>query len=561
MPPPHFYTLLEALNHWAQEKPDTPAVIFRDRHQRRHVLTWASLHTLSGRFAAVLRRQGVSRGQLVLNTLPNCPERVVCEAGVWMSGAATVSGRQLRADGSDLIHTVQKSRAATLLVDPDLQALPWSELKRHVTLDKDSGVTSTSMPHLRRVLFVRRAEGGRGKRRGFLADLEARKEWFQAEDVGPEDVLSVFATSGTTGFSKLVVHTHSNMIAYLQGSVYAELFLQQAVQLNLTPLGWIGGSLPLFVLPGVTRVACDVGAGLPDDMAQFVWSTIQEEKCTSARFSPAYMADVVRLALRDRQRAGSDPDAPAVWKLTTILLTGVPVDRCMVQAGLCLAHNVCVLYGATDAGTVAANIVTDSGSFEDHDVGKPFSGIDVRIVNSRKEDEELAVNQVGDIVIKTAHFMKGYLHDAPTTTAAYTAAGFFRTGDMGLVDERGHLFVQGRGSDAIFLQDDFIVYPSRMEQRIRDFPGVQAAAVVGVPDPFLIEALCVCVVLEAGEAGLEELRKFVQDDVDPEDNPALAVARYFLCFDSFPQTDTGKPKRKEIRLQAVQRLGLSKTAN
>jgi acyl-coenzyme A synthetase/AMP-(fatty) acid ligase len=154
---------------------------------------------------------GIRRGDLVVNTLPNSPKRVVCEAGIMLSGAASVNGQCLMADGSDLLRTLRVSRAKAIVVDPDVSGSPWNVLRHHVTLGNDGIVTSSpSLPDLKKVYVVRRVEGrGPGD---LLATLESRRSFFKADDVTPNDVITVMTTSGSTGFSKLVVSTHANYV-------------------------------------------------------------------------------------------------------------------------------------------------------------------------------------------------------------------------------------------------------------------------------------------------------------------------------------------------------------
>ena len=134
---PEFNTVPEALRHHATHKGDHPAFIFRHPQGSRHVQTFQQIYRLGGRFAAVLKAGGAGRGDIVVNTLPNCPERVVGEAGILLSGAASVNAQCLLADGSDLLSTVRVSRASALLVDPDVLHSPWevsNSIKSHFTV-------------------------------------------------------------------------------------------------------------------------------------------------------------------------------------------------------------------------------------------------------------------------------------------------------------------------------------------------------------------------------------------------------------------------------------------
>ena len=388
---PRFPTLVAFLQHWAKELPDAVAYIFLNKQLERHTLTWAHLHTLSGRFAAKLHAQGLGRGDLVVNTLPNGPERLVGEAGVWMSGAATVNGQCQLADGSDLIRTLRVSRASALLVDPDVEDSPWNVLNNHVKLVSASHhdheltqhVECESLPELKKVFLVRRVEGrGRGD---FLGDLEAGSDWFQADDLTSDDPLAVFTTSGTTGFSKLVVYTHGNYLVNDVGDRHPHL--HKMGTFNLAPMGWLGGFPGNNVLTGGHRVINDFKTeGVPEDMEEFTWKGIQQEKCTLAYFPPKYLRRFQDIAKEEKERAqNGDEDEAAVWKTPCLLLGGQPVSRTMVEGALSQAQSVLIVYGGTETVLVSGMVVTDSESYIDHDTGPPAQEVQVKIVSSNDE--------------------------------------------------------------------------------------------------------------------------------------------------------------------------------
>ena len=572
-----FTTLVEALQHWAREKSDTPAVIFRDRHAGRRLLSWGSLHTLAGRFAAVLRREGLRRGEIVVSTLPNCPERYVCEAGVWMCGAASVNGQCLLADGSDLVRTLRQSRARAILVDPDVSGSPWKPLKNHVVVEEEKGddgcgcrilnVTSTSMPQLRKVFFIRRVSGDTGD---FLNGMTSQGEWFQADDVTPDDVVTVFTTSGSTGFSKLVVYTNGILCELFQNGAEMVDSFKQPLQFNNAPLGWMGGCPHSIVLQGATRVTCDMRAGSPENMTQFIWDCIQEERCGGAYVSPALLPELAQIAdrygdegkkrgdkeQRDRKN-GSDEISSSMWKPSVLLLGGLPITRQMVEVGLKLSEVIMIGYGSTDGGFISGHRITDSHTYVDRDAGKLLPNIQMKIVQADDESVTVPPNQIGHILTKNRLMMKEYLNDPQATAEAFTEDGFFRMGDLGRLDERGHLIAEGRGSDAI-MRGLYIFYPFWLESRLITCPGVREVAIVGVPDAAVNEELCACVIFESDDVSIQQVRQFVEKDIiATEDDPLSPRPRYYLRFESFPRTTSDKPTRKVIKEMAAKRLGLS----
>ncbi|KAK7104989.1 3-[(3aS,4S,7aS)-7a-methyl-1,5-dioxo-octahydro-1H-inden-4-yl]propanoyl:CoA ligase-like [Littorina saxatilis] len=645
---PEFKTLLEALQYWSRTLGDAPAFIFRDSRHGRHVLTWNKLYTLSGRFAAILRERAVSRGHLVVNTLTNSPERVVSELAILLSGAASVNGQCHLADGSDLLRTLRVSRAAAILVDPDVPDSPWHVLKHHVTVDDDDSVTSESLPDLRKAVFVRRVEV-KGQE-DFLAHLETRTEWFQADDVTPDDTVTVFTTSGTTGFSKLVVYTHGQFLNIwnLEGSMADTVVLPGEKFFSTAPLGWIGGYVGLTVLQGATRVLCDVRAGgAPRDMPGFIWRSLQEEHCRRASFAPMLLTRLIELSgthqlenktkqfaqqnttsktqeehkrvisnasrlsaakqTHSKIRCGENeegkqedgngdsipltedsgctretkqhtrnfdavhshgddgnstplparPLTPNPRPLTCTLLGGLPVTHSMVQSALSISQSALVMYVATDFGFVSGMVLRDWTDYVDHDTGPPLTNVQVKIVSQQDEDIQLPADQLGLVLVKRPVFPGGYLNDPEASAAILTSDGFIRTGDVGRLDQRGHLIVEGRGSDAI-MRGLYIFYPAWLEKRIGACPGVCDVIIVGVPDPGVNEELCACVVLESDDVTMKEVQEFVERDiVAKEDDPLSPRPRYYLRFESFPETSTAKVSRKATREQAAQMLGLS----
>ncbi|XP_076463582.1 acyl-coenzyme A synthetase ACSM1, mitochondrial-like [Babylonia areolata] len=377
-------TLVAKLRQRVEEQGESPAFIFRSPHDGRYVLSWNRLYRLAGRFAAVLNSRGLGRGHLVVNTLVNSPERAVCEAGIWLSGAASVNGHCQMADGSDLLHTLRVSRASALLVDPDVSNIPWNVLTKYVSVGEDDSVTSSDLTDLKKLFFIRRVEGdGPGD---FITQLDSDSDWFQADDVTPEDILTVFTTSGTTGFSKLVVYTHREYMQ-LHKAMY-EFKQQNPVNTDLNrhftiaPFGWGAGYIGMGVTTCSTIITCDIRVGgLPKDMPEFICQVLEVEECNSALINPMYLPRLLQLAEMRHLKAGSNENAEISRDLLdNLVLTGLPVTRAMVAAASPLAHSVIVGYGSADFSFVSKHIVTDSETFVDHDTGPPVEGVTVRIV-------------------------------------------------------------------------------------------------------------------------------------------------------------------------------------
>nr|KAG5713152.1 hypothetical protein BaRGS_007679 [Batillaria attramentaria] len=419
------------------------------------------------------------------------------------------------------------------------------------------------------MLFARRVPNNAEE--DFLGHLEQLTEFYQA-DVTPDDLMTVFTTSGTTGFSKLVAHVHKTWLSNFKGVAFSKE-ADSRVDVSFSPLGWAGGHPGNLCVSGGSRVLCDVrSGGMPEDMAEFAWQCIQEEKCITATLPPVIILQLARKMQQQQdqqqdqqqQQQSEEKDvtkgsSSGIWKLVLAILVGYPITRAMLQAAKTISKSVFVIYGGTDVGFVSAVYNADPESFVDYDAGIPEPEADVKIVDKDDENTVLPVGQLGHILVKQARSMKEYLNDPEATAAAYTPDGYFRTGDIGCFDDRGHLIVHGRGSDAI-MRGAYIFYPGWLEARIRACPGVLDVAVVGVPDPSVNEELCACVVLESDDVTIEQVREFVEKDILVSENDPLSPRpRHYLRFESFPMTDTNKVRRKDIKQQAAAMLTSSGT--
>ena len=169
----------------------------------------------------------------------------------------------------------------------------------------------------------------------------------------------------------------------------------------------------------------------------------------------------------------------------------------------------------------------------------------------------LPTNETGSILVKSPYKTAGFLNDPQATATATTDDGFFRTGDLGRLDDRGHLLVEGRGGDAI-MRGAYIFYPGWLEARIRTAcPAIRDVMIVGVPDPNVNEELCACVVLESENVDVEQVRQAVERDIVTKgDDPLSPRPRYYLQFPAFPVTTTDKPRRVLVKALAAERLNL-----
>jgi long-chain acyl-CoA synthetase len=172
-------------------------------------------------------------------------------------------------------------------------------------------------------------------------------------------------------------------------------------------------------------------------------------------------------------------------------------------------------------------------------IGTPIDGVEMKIVDD--DGGDVPQGEVGEIVIRGHNIMKGYWNRPEATREAISDDGWFRSGDMGRVDEDGYFFIVDRKKELI-IRGGYNVYPREVEEVLYEHPCVQEAAVVGVPDDALGEEVGAAVVLKQGaDVDAEELKAYVKEQL-----AAYKYPRKLWFLDELPKGPTGKILKREI---------------
>jgi long-chain acyl-CoA synthetase len=491
--------LAENLRRSAAAAPDAPAVKLDD-----DVLSYAALDDASARLAGVLAARGVAAGDRVGMMLPNVPQFPVVYYGILRLGAVAVPMNVLL-KGRETTHYLSDSGAKAVLV--------WDAFAEHARTGADEAGAAC-------------VEVAPGAFEELLAAAEPLREI--APCAGSETAVILY-TSGTTGVPKGAALSHDNLAHNCDASV--GLFGMGSGIVTL-------GSLPLFHTFGQT---CAMNA------------TICAGGCLTLipRFDPAKALEVIE---RDRVNVFegvptmygailNDPHAGTadVSSLKVCASGGASLPGELMRA-FEEKFSTMILegYGLSETSPVASFNHPDrerrAGS-----VGTPIADVQMRIVDG--DGAELAVGEVGEIVIRGPNVMKGYWNQPEATAQAVDAEGWFRTGDMGRVDDEGYFFIVDRKKDLI-IRGGYNVYPREIEEVLYEHPAVREAAVVAVPHEQLGEEVGAAVALKAGaQASVEELRDFVKDQV-----AAYKYPRIVWLVDELPKGPTGKILKRSIAL-------------
>jgi HIP---CoA ligase len=202
-------------------------------------------------------------------------------------------------------------------------------------------------------------------------------------------------------------------------------------------------------------------------------------------------------------------------------------------------------YGLTEAGTASATGPDDDAETVATTVGRARPGFEVRVVDG---DADQPAGEAGEVLLRGPTVMAGYLDDPEATAASLSADGWLRTGDLGVLDERGYLRIVGRVKD-MFIVGGFNAYPAEIENALLRHPDVAQAAVIGIPDERLGEVGMAFVVPRPGaEVTPEAIIAWSRDEMANYKAP-----RAVELVDELPVNATGKVEKNVLRERAAAR--------
>jgi long-chain acyl-CoA synthetase len=478
----------------AAADPAAPAIRLDDE-----TLSYAALADSSARLARHLAGRGLTPGDRVGVMLPNVPEFAVAYYGILLAGGVVVPMNPLLR-AREIAHYVGDSGAKILLSSAevaDQAASGTAELGTDLVMIEDVAAAADSP-----------------------AEIVERSD---------DDTAVILYTSGTTGKPKGAELTHANLRRN------ADIFANE--WLKLTPDDVLMGCLPLFHTFGQTvGLNCAVFSGAcltlisRFDAGKALWVVERDRVSVFIGVPTMYSA---LLGVADRERFDTSSlrlcaSGGAALPLE-VLSTFEKVFGCAIIEG----------YGLSETAPVASFNPPD-GARKAGSVGIPIDGVQMRIVAA--DWSELPVGEIGEIAIRGHNIMKGYWQQPQATAEVMSAEGWFRTGDLGRMDEDGYFYIVDR-KKALIIRGGYNVYPREVEEVLYEHPAVVEAAVVGVPHETLGEEVAAAVVLAPGaSAEPGEIREYVKERVASYKYP-----RRVWVVDELPKGPTGKILRRDVK--------------
>ncbi|HRJ69014.1 MAG TPA: AMP-binding protein, partial [Beijerinckiaceae bacterium] len=352
----------------------------------------------------------------------------------------------------------------------------------------------------------------------------------QVEDAerGPDDLAAILYTSGTTGRSKGAMLSHANLASNSLTLKEYWRFTDRDVLIHALPIYHTHG---LFVATNVTLMA---GATM------LFFARFDPNQIMAAMPRATAMMGVPTFYTRLLQHPGLTKEATGGMRLFvsgSAPLLAETHREWQARTG----HAILERYGMTETNMNTSNPY--EGDRRAGTVGFPLPDVALRIADP-ETGAVLKQGEIGMIEVKGPNVFKGYWRMPEKTAAEFRGDGFFITGDLGMIDERGYVSIVGRGKDLV-ITGGFNVYPKEVEAEIDGMPGVIESAVIGIPHPDFGEGVTAVVVRQKGSALdeteilgrlSERLAKFKQP-------------KRIIFMDDLPRNTMGKVQKAVLREQ------------
>ena len=517
---------------------DKPAYVCMDK-----ALTFGEIDTLSMALGAWLQGRGLKRGARVAIMMPNILQYPVAVAAVLRAGYVAVNVNPLYT-ARELEHQLQDSGSEAILILENfattLQRVIAHTGIKHVVvasmgdlLGFPKGLIVNFVVRTMRKMVPAWSLPGHVK---FNDALSAGRSMVLAKpQLGPDDVAVLQYTGGTTGVSKGATLLHHTLVANLLAS---EAWMQPGLnRRKITGQLTIACALPLYHvfafvtcgLLGLRTGALNVLIPNPRDMA----GTIKDLSKYRINVFPAVNTLFNGLA--------NNPDF-AKLDFSELVISnggGMAVQESVAKKWLAITGcPICEGYGLSETSAGVTCNPTDSETYTGT-IGLPLPNVEIRILDD--SGKEVLIGQAGEIAIRGPQVMRDYWQQPEETAKVMTADGFFKSGDIGIMDARGYTRIVDRKKDMI-LVSGFNVYPNEVEEVVAAHPGVLECAAIGVPDANSGEAVMLFVVKKDPSLTKEALAAYCHQELTGYKRP-----KYIEFRAELPKSNVGKILRRELR--------------
>jgi len=530
----------------AEQFPDNPAVNY---HEYGIEHTWGQFRGVCDDVAKAFMAIGVEKGGKVAIWASNVPEWLYSQFGTGKMGGILVTVNT-NYKSFELEYLMSQSDASTLVFiggirDSDEYLKIIEKVCPELENCKPGKLACKTLPKLKNVVYIGEREDAL---KGMYTwdDILKMGQSVSQDQLGerqaslsPDDVVNMQYTSGTTGFPKGVMLSHTNIIGNAK-SIGACMNLSSTDNLCIP--------VPFFHCFGCVlgTLTCVVSGAAMSPVTQFkpdtVLETVEANKCTALHGVPTmFIAELEEMENRSYD--------------TSTLRTGImagspcPIEVMKKVVDVMGITEMTIAYGQTEASPVITQTrPEDSLDLRVSTVGRALPNVEVTIVDP-DTDEPVENGVQGELCTRGYHVMKGYFKNSDATENAICKEGWLHTGDLAVMDDNGYCKITGRIKDMIIRGGENI-YPREIEEFLYTHPKVLDVQVVGVPSLKYGEEVAAYIQLrKAHTSDAEEFRRFCSDKIAFHKIPA-----FFFFVEDYPTTASGKIQKYKLRELATEAL-------
>ena len=510
-------------------------------------MSYGELDSLSEAMAAWLQSVGLEPGARVAIMLPNIPQFAVTMAAVLRGGFTCVNVNPLYT-ARELEHQLKDSGATAIVILENFAHTLESVIEKtpikHVALASMGDLLgfwqghwiTFAVRHLAKMVPAFKLPLNSGRTVTHFKDCLSLKTGrkLSQSTVTMDSIAFLQYTGGTTGLSKGAVLTHRNIVAAV---LQAEAWFRPALKRVGDPSAMnMIAALPLYHIfaLGLCLMSVRLGSHMtlvpnPRDFAGFV---------NVLKKRPFHMLPAVNTLfnalLQQPQFKAVDFSQLCVSQAGGMAASEGTARNWMAVTGCPMVEG----WGMSETCAMGTNNPVTNTTFSGT-IGLPLPSVEIAIKN--EAGQSLPAGQSGEICIRGPNVMVGYYNQPEENAKAFTADGFLRTGDVGIMDQNGYTRIVDRIKDMI-LVSGFNVFPSELENVISTCNGVLECAVIGVPDEKQGEAIKVYVVRSAPGLSEQDLLAFCERNLTGYKKP-----KYIEFRDELPKSNVGKILRRELR--------------
>ncbi|MBE6906435.1 MAG: acetyl-CoA synthetase [Ruminococcaceae bacterium] len=518
LPADNFNFAYDVVDEIARMEPDRRAMVWCNVAGEERIFTFGEMKKYSDQCAQMLTAHGVKKGDMVMLVLKRHYEFWFTVLALHKIGAVGVPATNLLTT-KDILYRFEAASITACVCSGECA------ITEHV----DEACEKYKDIHTKLIV--------RGEREGWInynQELETYDGNWERRETSKNDPLLLYFTSGTTGFPKMVVHTHDYPLGHIVTARYWHNVHSDDLHLTVSESGWmkcVWGKLYGQWLAGASIFVYDFDKFVPSDLLHMM----EKYRVTTFCAPPTIYRFFIKEGL-------GDYDLSSLRYSTTAgeALNPEVYHRWLEFTGLKLMES----YGQTETVMQTANFVGTTP--KPGSMGKPSPLYHIKLVD--EDGNEVPSGAVGEIVIDTTkpHYalFKGYYRDEETTRKSWHD-GLYHTGDTAWMDEDGYLWYVGRTDDVI-KASGYRIGPFEIESVLMEHPAVLECAVTGAPDPIRGTVVKATIVLTRNYQPSEELKKELQAYVKKQTAP-YKYPRIVEFVSELPKTISGKIRRTEIR--------------